>query len=143
LDVLRSGRTDDGGGRADDDGGARAEAPRLGQLALQRAARVVGVGRAAHRTKRGHQREHAVAGSSRVAGEEDVDRLFGRRVDTSVLEREQQPFDPGAEADPRSVLTADLLDQAVVTTAGADRALRAVLGPDELEDRPGVVVEAA
>ena len=60
-----------------------------------------------------------------------------------MLEREQQPFDPGAEADPGSVLTADLLDQAVVTTADADRALRAVLGPDELEDRPGVVVEAA
>jgi hypothetical protein len=127
---------------ADDDGGSRAQATGLRQLALERAPCVVGICGPAGGTQSGHQLEDEIARAV-VADEEDVDRLFGRRLDTGLLERQQQPFDACAEADARRVGTADLLDQSVVATPGADRALRAVLGTDELEDGSGVVVEAA
>jgi hypothetical protein len=70
-------------------------------------------------------------------------RLVGLGLRAGALEREQQPLDPGAEADARRGLAAELLDQAVVAAAAADRALRADRLVDELERGARVVVEAA
>ncbi len=67
----------------------------------------------------------------------------GGRAPPSRLEREQQPLDPGAEADARRRRAADLLDQAVVAAAAADGRLRADRLVHELERRARVVVEAA
>src|SRR5205085_12310701 len=127
-----------GGGRADDDGDAGAQAAGLGQLTLERTARVVGVGRAAGRTQPGHQREDALARGAVVTCKEDVDRLLRGRFDAGVLECEQQPLDPGAEADSRRRGPADFLGEIVVAATARDRALRAVLRSLELPGRARV-----
>ena len=121
-----------------------AEAPCLRELALERAPRVVGVGGDAVRAQLlepARARARAAPPSSSAMKTSTTVRLRRRRV--RLLEREQEPLDPGAEAERRRRRPADLLDQAVVAAAAADRRLRAVLGADELEGRARVVVEPA
>ena len=80
-------------------------------------------------------------------------RLRRRAKNTSIARRrprsrprpraEEQPLDPGAEADSRRRRAADLLDETVVAPAAANRVLRAEGLADELERRTRVVVEPA
>ncbi len=89
--------------------------PGLGQLPLERTSGVVGVAGEAAASQLCHQRQDLLPGGA-VDGEEDVEaRRLGR--DPLLLEREQQPLETGAEADPRRRRPADLLDQAVVAAA--------------------------
>ena len=60
-----------------------------------------------------------------------------------LVQRQQDPLDPGRPADRRRRRPAELLDQAVVAAAAADLRLGAERVADEGEDRARVVVEAA
>ena len=106
---------------ADDDRRRRSESSGLGQLALERASRVVGVGGDAGAAQLGEPREHALARRAVVEREEDVDARRARRLDALLLHREQQPLDAGAEADAGRRRAADLLDEPVVAAAARDR----------------------
>src|SRR6184192_3413355 len=143
LDVLRPGRPDRRRGGADHHGQTRAQSAGLCQLALKRSAGVVGIGGPPGRAKAPHEGKHSLARGALVAREEDIDRLLGGGLDAGILEGEQQPLDPRAEADTRRRRAADLLREVVVATPTRDRALRAVLRPLELPGRARVVVEAA
>ena len=127
--------------RADEDEGAPAEPAGLGQLALARAAGVVGVGGEPGAAQLGLDAQQVGTRSALVEEQERVDaRRAGRLVG---LRGEQEPLDARAEADARRRRPADRLDQAVVAAAAADRVLRADRRVLELEGRPRVVVEAA
>ena len=63
--------------------------------------------------------------------------------DAFVLDRDQQPLDPGAEADARRGRPADLLDEVVVAAAAGDGRVLVVHRADELPRRARVVVEPA
>ena len=127
---------------ARDDDGLRTEPLRLRELPLHRAASVVGVDRAALRPPLGDLRQEPAAQLRLFAGDEEVEpRRLGSR--TFALHREQEPLEPGAEADAGRRRPTDRLDQAVVAAAAADRGVDVLLGPDELEGRARVVVEAA
>src|SRR5204863_8501968 len=99
-------------------------------LTLQRAARVVDVGTQAAAAELGEDRQRLLG----LGDDEDLDR---RRLgaDPLALGREHEPLDPGPEPDRRRRRAADLLDQVVVAARPADRRLRALLGPAELERR--------
>src|SRR6185312_4323108 len=97
---------------------------RLRELALERAACVVEVGAQAPPAQLLDERQRARLRLGLLDRHEDVD-LLGCRLDARRLERQQQTFDSGAEADSRRRLAADLLDQPVVAAAAADGALRA------------------
>ncbi len=58
-------------------------------------------------------------------------------------EREDEALDAGRKANAHPVGAAQLLHQAVVTPAAEDRVLGAELAGEDLESRPGVVVETA
>src|SRR5262249_32275943 len=103
---------------------------------------VVDVGAQAPAAQLLHQRQHPWLVAAVVQRDEDVD-LLRLGLHALGLEREQEPLDARAEADPRRRLAAELLDQAVVAPAAADRALCADRLVDELERRPRVVVEPA
>ena len=90
-----------------------------------------------------NQRSASSRGALVVGRDEDLDAVRLRRRRVRLLERDQEPLDPGAEAERGRRRPADLLDQAVVAAAAADRRLRAVLRADELEGRARVVVEPA
>ena len=51
------------------------------------------------------------------------------RAEALVLEREHQPLDAGAEADPGRRRAADLLDEAVVAPAARDHRALPLSGP--------------
>ena len=104
---------------ADDDDAVRAETARLRVLALDRAARVVGIRPDARRAELDHLREHGYTVGALLADEEHVDAFLGRRLDSRVLQRKEQPLDPRAEPDARSVRPAELLREAVVASAAA------------------------
>ena len=69
-------------------------------------------------------------------------RRSGSRHPAGLLPERNQPFHAGGESHRRRGLAADLLEQAVVAPARADRALRAELVGDPLEHGEVVVVEA-
>ena len=126
---------------SDDDGRRRPEARRLRQLALQRAARVVGVaGDAARLSSRAAV--HTRARRAFLEREEDVDRGSGRLTPACSSASSSRSI-PAPKPTPGVGGPADLLDQAVVASAARERALRALLGPEELPRRARVVVEAA
>ena len=84
-------------------------------LALDGAAGEVSVCLEARGAQLGELREHRRAVGSVGDDEEEVDAFLlglGR-----ALEREQEPLDPGAEADSRRVRAAERLGEAVVATA--------------------------
>ena len=127
---------------ADDRDRRRAGAPGLRHLALERAC-LRSRGRSRRRGGAARRSDGQNRDALRVVGhdEEDVERLR-RGIDSFVLEREQQSLEAGAEADARGRRTADRLDEAVVPPSAADRRVGVLVGPDELERRPRVVVEA-
>ena len=124
----------------DDDDAFGAEAARLGVLALDGAAGEIGVGLDAGLAQLGELAENGGAVGAVGDDEEEVDPLLLRLG--RALEREQEPLDPGAEADAGRVRAAERLGQAVIAAAARERGLRAALRADELPGRPGVVVEA-
>ena len=113
------------------DGRRRAEPPRLRQLALERAARVVGVRRDARVAQLCEPAGDALARRFRLDGEEDVDAPAASAASTpSSSSAIRSRSMPGAEADARRRRPADLLDQAVVAAAARDRrVLRSRIGP--------------
>src|SRR4051794_20863738 len=126
---------------ARDDDRARTAPPGLRHLALDGAAGVVGVARHAGAPKLRDRGQHLLARRT-VDDEEDVD-AAPVRGNAFVLEREDQPLEAGAEPDPGRRRAADLLDEAVVAAAAADRRVDVLVRADELEGRARVVVEAA
>src|SRR5437764_5605 len=86
------------------------------------------------------ERQHPRPGCRLGTDEVDVE-LRARNV--ALPEREQQALDARAEANPRGGRAADLLDQAVVASAAADRVLRSDRLVLELEGRARVVVQPA
>src|SRR5213078_2805967 len=109
----------------DDHRPARAEAIRLRHLTLDRPTRIVQVGTQPAAAELGHDGQDARPICAVLADEEDVNVL---RLGPIGADGEEQPLEPGAETDPRGWRSADLLDQAVVAAAPADR----LLGPDRL-----------
>jgi hypothetical protein len=73
----------------------------------------------------------------------DRHRARGPRGLALILPQREQALDAHGEAAGRRRLAAQLLDQAVVAAAGADRALRAELVGHPLEHGEVVVVQAA
>ena len=124
----------------DEDRPAGAQSRGLSELALGRASGVIHVGTQPAATQLGEERKDASTIAVLLAHEEHVD---VRRLRAIRPDREQEPFDAGAEADARRRRPADLLDEPVVAAAAADRVLRADRLVLELERRPRVVVEAA
>src|SRR5262245_18923355 len=97
----------------DDDDRRGAEASRLGDLTLERATRVVRVGRDARGAQLGEPGGDAFAGRAGLEREEDVDVRRRIRRDAFLLEGEQKSLDPRTEPDPGSRRPADLLDEVV------------------------------
>ena len=110
------------------------------ELALEAAAGEVDLGRQPGVAQLDGERHRplALAESSAIATKASRP---GRRL--LLVERQQDPLDPGRPADRRRRRPAELLDQAVVAAAAADLRLRPERVADEGEDRPRVVVEAA
>ena len=143
--VRRSRRSERAPSAAHDHG--RTPAPErdgLGQLALERAARVVGV---APRRPRAAQLGEPARTSRRGAR---LARARRRRrcrrlgastpASSSAISSRSMP---GAEADAGRRRPADLLDEAVVAAAAGDGRVLVLHRPDELPGRARVVVEAA
>ena len=90
----------------------------LRELALERAARVVGVGREAGAAELRHRREHGRPRTVVLDGEEDVDPGL-RGLGCPARASDRTAARCRAEADARRRWPADLLDQAVVAPAAA------------------------
>ena len=88
--------------RGDDHGRRRAEPSRLRELALQRAARVVGVAAMPGARSSASHAATSSRGASGLEREEDVDRRRLGRRHALLLQREQEPLDPGSEPDARA-----------------------------------------
>ena len=110
------------------------------ELALEAAPGEVDLGREPGVAQLDRQRHRPLA-----AGPSSAIATKASRPAASLLlvERQQDPLDPGRPADRRRRRPAELLDQAVVAAAAADLRLGAERVADEGEDRPRVVVEAA
>src|SRR5919199_4754909 len=117
---------------------ARTEPFALCELPLRRPAGVVRVAADPAATKLAHQRK-----CTRTVPFAEAHEHVDPRLRLLEVEREEQPLDPGPEADPGRGRPADLLDEVVVAAAAADRALRADRLVHELECRARVVVEPA
>ena len=120
----------------------RPQPPRLCELALERAARVVGLAATPARRSSASQRRPVARARPRPRPGRRRSR-GGRRLDALLLHRDQEPLDARAEADPRRRRPADLLDEVVVAAAARDRGVLVLGRADELEGRARVVVEAA
>ena len=116
-----------------------ADPGRLFELPLEAAPGQIDLGREPGVAQLDRQR-HRPPALPRV-GDRDEGVAPGRLV--LLVERQQDPLDPGRPADRRRRRPAELLDQAVVAAAAADLRLRPERVADEGEDRPRVVVEAA
>jgi hypothetical protein len=90
-----------------------------------------------------HLGEYGGAVGAVRADEEDVDPVLLGDGDAGLVEREDQPLEPGAEPHTGGGPAAELLGEAVVAAAAAERAGRSAFRPDELPSRAGVVVQPA
>ena len=128
----------------DHDGECRAGFVRGFPLCLHRTAAVGAVDRETLRSERFHQRPYGDhTPIVEPVDHEDLDARHGHRRAERV-QREHDPFQPGAEPDAGCRRTAELLGQPVVATATAHRVLRRVeRGALKLERGARVVVEAA
>ena len=120
---------------------ARAGAAALRQLSLHRAAGEVHVG--ASPARRSSCRSAARRAGSAPSTTTKTSSGAAATTMPSFSSASSSRSMPGAEPDPGRRRTADLLDEPVVAPAAADRRVRVLVRPDELERGARVVVEPA
>ena len=129
--------------RADDDGHRSAEPAGLCQLPLEGPPRVVRLAGDAAATELREPHGDLLAGCLLLDGEEDIRPRCLHVRDAFLLHREEEPLDPGSEANARSRRSPDLLHEVVVAASARESRVLVLQRADELPRRARVVVEAA